>query len=506
MESIISSAKYLIILIGILLRWCTSLHPHSGQNKPPLFGDYEAQRHWMEITTNLPVGEWYHNTTRNDLLYWGLDYPPLTAYHMWLCGVISSIFYPQSVELFSSRGYESYGHKIFMRSTVLISDLLIFFPAMYYYFLVINSSKNNVRGHNQSLLGILIALTFPGLIIVDYGHFQYNCVSLGLMTAAVAAVFKGSYKFACVLFALALNYKQMELYHALPFFFYLLGLIFKKYQKTRSIFGVALSFMTFAAMVLSTFLIVWFPFIFDASQVSQILHRVFPIYRGVFEDKVANFWCFFNVFYKLRAHCSNETIAQICLVTTAAAVLPSCFNLFIKPTLHKFKLSLIIVSLGFFLFSYHVHEKSILLVSVPVILHFLKDPFPCFWFLTVSTLSLSHLVVKDNLIIAFVALTGLFILISLSSMRKFSSINLASKSSSKSSGFLRGSIKKTHLFFLSVVGYFYLFVGLVSIEPPQRYPDIFPLLLAVYSFVHFASFFVYFYSQQFSTAEAKKEQ
>ena len=26
------------------------------QNKPPMFGDYEAQRHWMELTNGLPLG------------------------------------------------------------------------------------------------------------------------------------------------------------------------------------------------------------------------------------------------------------------------------------------------------------------------------------------------------------------------------------------------------------------------------------------------------------------
>ena len=51
---------------------------YSGKGKPPMFGDYEAQRHWMELTIALPVGDWYRNTTDNDLLYWGLDYPPLT--------------------------------------------------------------------------------------------------------------------------------------------------------------------------------------------------------------------------------------------------------------------------------------------------------------------------------------------------------------------------------------------------------------------------------------------
>ena len=51
-----------------------------------MFGDYEAQRHWMEITVNLPMDSWYKNSSDNDLLYWGLDYPPLTAYHSFLNG------------------------------------------------------------------------------------------------------------------------------------------------------------------------------------------------------------------------------------------------------------------------------------------------------------------------------------------------------------------------------------------------------------------------------------
>lgn len=55
---------------------------HEGMKSPPLFGDYEAQRHWMEITTHLSFSEWYSY----DLLYWGLDYPPLTAYISWICG------------------------------------------------------------------------------------------------------------------------------------------------------------------------------------------------------------------------------------------------------------------------------------------------------------------------------------------------------------------------------------------------------------------------------------
>lgn len=51
---------------------------------PPMHGDFEAQRHWMEITKHLPVKDWYWH----DLEWWGLDYPPLTAYHSWALGIM----------------------------------------------------------------------------------------------------------------------------------------------------------------------------------------------------------------------------------------------------------------------------------------------------------------------------------------------------------------------------------------------------------------------------------
>lgn len=74
------------IFFHLAVRYGVSLGGYSGFHKPPMFGDYEAQRHWMEITINLPLDEWYRNSTRNDLQYWGLDYPPLTAYGSWICG------------------------------------------------------------------------------------------------------------------------------------------------------------------------------------------------------------------------------------------------------------------------------------------------------------------------------------------------------------------------------------------------------------------------------------
>ena len=67
------------------------------------------------------------------------------------------------------------------------------------------------------------AFTELELVTISLGPFQYNNISLGLMIGAVAATLHGLDCFSALLFVGALNYKQMELYHALPFFSYFLG-------------------------------------------------------------------------------------------------------------------------------------------------------------------------------------------------------------------------------------------------------------------------------------------
>lgn len=75
----------------------------------------------------------YINSSVNDLNYWGIDYPPLTAYHSWIMGMMSAYLNPDWIILQQSRGYENYSHKLFMRSSVLLSDILIYFTAVVVY-------------------------------------------------------------------------------------------------------------------------------------------------------------------------------------------------------------------------------------------------------------------------------------------------------------------------------------------------------------------------------------
>uniref|UniRef100_A0A182PU82 dolichyl-P-Glc:Man9GlcNAc2-PP-dolichol alpha-1,3-glucosyltransferase n=1 Tax=Anopheles epiroticus TaxID=199890 RepID=A0A182PU82_9DIPT len=302
-----------IVAAGLFLRAAISLHSYSGQNRPPMYGDYEAQRHWQEVTVNLPVGDWYRNTTDNDLLYWGLDYPPLTAYHSYLVGLWARRWHNESyVALHKSRGISTEEHKQFMRNSVLLLDVLLYIPALLYATYTIRKRFADNRTAGAEWAYLTLAVLFPGQILIDNGHFQYNNASLGLCALAVVALVKGRTLVGAALFCLALNYKQMELYHALPFFFYLLRDCFIQTDKSSSalerLMAGTKKLVVLGLTVLATFIILWLPWLSSLDAVGQLVHRIFPVARGVFEDKVSNVWCVVNVFIKLR-NIPNTTMA-----------------------------------------------------------------------------------------------------------------------------------------------------------------------------------------------------
>ncbi|OQR70733.1 putative dolichyl pyrophosphate Man9GlcNAc2 alpha-1 [Tropilaelaps mercedesae] len=320
------------VMWSILLRLLTSMFPYSGKGNPPMFGDYEAQRHWMEVTTQLPLEEWYINSTRNNLQYWGLDYPPLTAYHSWLCGKISENLNSSWTALYTSRGHESVDHKLFMRWTVIGSDLVTYYPAVLYF----GSLYCTKSSRATAIWALLIN---PALILIDHGHFQYNGVCFGLFVMSVALMKKGRYALAAVAFSLAVNFKQMALYFAAPVFIHLLKLNVKR-----------LALISLAT--LATFGIIWAPFAWYGGHhlPTQVVYRIFPFQRGIFEDKVANFWYVTSVLVKYKDLFSTEHLAQAALAITCLFSLPSWAMLWAqgsspdRNTLN-FKLSLMFSSL-----------------------------------------------------------------------------------------------------------------------------------------------------------------
>ncbi|KFP49574.1 Dolichyl pyrophosphate Man9GlcNAc2 alpha-1,3-glucosyltransferase [Cathartes aura] len=480
------SLMTITVLLALTVRWTVSLGSYSGAGKPPMYGDYEAQRHWQEVTYNLPIRQWYFNTSDNNLLYWGLDYPPLTAYHSLVCAYIAKLINPDWIALHTSRGYESQPHKLFMRTTVFVADLLVYIPAVILYCF---SLKETSTKKKASICALCILL-YPGLILIDHGHFQYP-LSLGFALWGVLYLSYDWDLLGSVAFCLALNYKQMELYHSLPFFCYLLGKCFKKGLK-----GKGLVLLTkIAGTVVVSFAVCWLPFCTDMEQIMQVLRRLFPIDRGFldecnyhkipffsFQDKVANIWCSLSVLIKIKNLVSPQTQLKLSFALTFLSLLPTCIKLTVQPSLRGFKFALVSCALSFFLFSFQVHEKSILLVSVPVCLIINEIPFMATWFLLVSTFSMLPLLLKDGLLLAYT---------------KTSAEDLQLKPFSLS---LKGYVSwfksfpkiVRSLFLLSVTLMGVLSLMSAAVHPPQRLPDLFPVSVSVISCLHFLLFLVYF--------------
>ena len=92
-------------------------------------------------------------------------------------------------------------------------------------------------------------------------------------------------------------------------------------------------------------------------------------------------------------------IARYCLLLTALFSFPCGLHLYFKNSSRNLHISLINVSLAFFLFSYHVLEKSILLVTLPASIASPYFSFTAFWFLSISHFSMLPQYAKDDLII-----------------------------------------------------------------------------------------------------------
>lgn len=411
------SPGWLFVVLALSVRHLVSLHAYSGEGTPPRYGDYEAHRHWMEVTTSLPRSKWY----TYDVEYWGLDYPPLMAYVEWVLGMVSRAYEPASVVLDASRGYETMTHKAFMRATVIVIDAVACISAL---------PKNPA------------ALMSPAPILVDHGHFQYNCLPLGL-TLWTTRMISHRPLVAALCFCLALNAKQTALYYAPAVFFEFLA-------RSRRIVDVG----KVGVVVIAVFAAVWAPLALQGCAL-QALRRCFPVERGIFEDKVANFWYAAQVLLRARDMYEAADLVKAAAGFTALAAFPvpiaRCWRR--ADDDDGFLISLHLSSLAFFLFSYHVHEKAILVPLAPLLLvqgrrlAIYRD-----FFSFAAAVSISPLLYFEGLAPAYVATLVLFV--ALNQNRK-------------------------------VLARLLVLVLLASaaarlVSPPPRYPDLFPALSALF--------------------------
>lgn len=390
----------LILLVALIVRLSLFNASYSGHADPPKYGDYEAQRHWMEVTINLPVSEWYRNTTKNNASHWGIDYPPLSAYQSWICGKAIQQFEPPAMELVASHGYETQSSKLLMRWTVVISDLLVLFPAALW-------SAHVFGGSSSGALFFTLAsiLLQPGLLLIDNGHFQYNGISLGMSAAAAAAIANNRHVLGSMLYCLALNHKQMSLYYAPAFFGHLLGRCLQKPHISGKVVAIAKLGIT----VVATFAVCWAPFLTSTDNALQVVQRIFPLRRGLYEDYVANFWCATSSVIKWRSLVAAPLMVRLSAAATLAAAAPAMVQQVLRPSASGLPLAMANSAMAFYMFAYQVHEKSILLVLVPLSLVASSMPYLATFAPMVACFSMFPLLERDGLTVQYIGALACFV-------------------------------------------------------------------------------------------------
>lgn len=259
-----------------------------------------------------------------------------------------------------------------MRATAIFSELAIYIPAVLVY-VKWTSRRDGLSAIGQSLSSAAILLQ-PALILIDHGHFQYNSVMLGLSLFALVWLQQGRYYSACAAFVGSIMFKQMALYYAPAVAGYLLGAVI---TYSFSPFSFKINFKRLVLMgitTVSSFVTCVAPLvIFSGTEslnvLQQMVIRIFPFSRGLWEDKVANFWCSANTFIKFKLLFTSEQLQKLSLLATLAAVVPVMFTLiFVQNPRKKQELlpwAFAASAWGFFLFSFQVHEKSVLLPLMP---------------------------------------------------------------------------------------------------------------------------------------------
>ena len=147
-------------------------------------------------------------------------------------------------------------------------------------------------------------------------------------------------------------------------------------------------FIQLGIVTSATFILLFLPFLPPLAPITNVLDpitRIFPFNRGLFEDKVANFWCASNVAFKWKNWASPEALIKFSTALTVIGFLPGVAGLFRgsiisrptskheaqaspTPILPLLPYALLNSSMSFFLFSFQVHEKTILLPLLPMTL------------------------------------------------------------------------------------------------------------------------------------------
>ncbi|KAG8886505.1 glycosyl transferase [Tulasnella sp. 331] len=342
--------------------------------------DFEVHRNWLAITRTLPISQWYYDTTSE----WTLDYPPFFAYFEWFMSLFARVVDPKITDL-NNLEYDAWSVIAFQRTTVIVTELVMGAALLRF-----------IRGTstNRTMQTIISASIFlhPSFLIVDHIHFQYNGFMFGILLWSILMARNGNKLFSGFLFAVLLNFKHIYMYLAPAYFVYLL----RSYCLTPQGSLRLPQFMKLANAVIIVFVLSLGPFAI-MGQLPQLLSRLFPFTRGLNHAYWApNAWALITALDRVLLKVSQrlgwdlainaagvsstsrglvgDTIFAIIptvkplhtFVITVAFQLVFLAKLWIVPTYRSFVCALTLCGYTSFMFGWHVHEKAVMLVLVPL--------------------------------------------------------------------------------------------------------------------------------------------
>ncbi|VDN21091.1 unnamed protein product [Gongylonema pulchrum] len=269
----------------------------------------------MAITHTLPLQSWYYDSTS----HWTLDYPPFFAFFEYLLSEVASVFVPSALVL-QKNAYFSSELLFFQRCSVIVTDF--FYGALSYCVLL------NMK-HIYLYYGPAYVLFFAVNYLAPIKKpFVFRCIKLALVIFVTFALSLGPFVYAC-----------------------------------------------------------------GGGVVLQIWRRLFPFKRGLTHAYWApNLWAIYNFidwyFYQvlkltkrlssdirppmytsgLVQEFSHSVLPSVsafgALITTGVLLMPV---LMLVGTRHirNFPLLLTLSAFAFFLAGYHVHEKAVILITIP---------------------------------------------------------------------------------------------------------------------------------------------
>ncbi|KAG7566991.1 hypothetical protein FFLO_01250 [Filobasidium floriforme] len=353
--------------------------------------DFEVHRNWLAITSNLRLSRWYFDTTSE----WTLDYPPFFAYFSYLLALPARLILEKGtaneILQLSRLPVETWATVLYMRMTVLISELVLLFG-------VLRLAEGPGSGRYDRIIGLSIAM-HPGFLILDSIHFQYNAFLFGLMAWSLVGAKESKPVLCAGAFATLLMFKHIYVYLAPAWFVYLLrAYCFPPGSSTLNIprlTAIGVSTIVPFALALG-------PFIY-LGQLDQLGKRLFPFTRGLMHAYWApNVWATIalvdRLLLKLSTRLTFLKISATGIASTSRglvgdtnfAILPDikpveCFiltgltqvtlltELWQKPTYKTFLRSIAQCGFASFMFGWHVHEKAVMLVLVPLSLLATED-------------------------------------------------------------------------------------------------------------------------------------